>query len=548
MATLGQNLGQMPKFKVYILEHGQSPLSDVTGYMKKKMYLQDGVQAVLRDHFPSSIGREYEVLYFDKDGHEWLVVDNDTDSGDLTGVPSFKARFKSPKKVFSASAFLGDERFKKFQKTELPFEKLHVPQEQALLEIRKVLGSARGGARFMCILPTGVGKTVVMALAPFMLESTKVLYIMPDTTLTAQALGSISECFSDRHPLGRTGEVRAEKHLFVASGSADFSADYIVTNIQALVKGGKKKEAEQPDEAPDAVSSSATDVTAAAKIMLARHKPDLVVIDEGHHFPASSWDLFSAAALQSNQECKFLLLTATPQRGDGMSYGLQGPTFFYRFSRKDAIADKYIKNINSIPVEVSFQKPTCRERYVEREYVKSVITPAVQKLKDLRNSCNGVKLRMLVNARTNEHATKTAKLINEFSDEHKWGLFAKAVTGAQKDDNQSTLAGFKCLEATPGIVLVDIVVQVKMLGEGYDNSLIAVTAAVAPAKTVGTLSQFHGRAVRMPRADLGLQGCPLSKESYMFYPNEKEPRTGQFAVKAVVEEYANGADESVDNL
>jgi superfamily II DNA or RNA helicase len=50
--------------------------------------------------------------------------------------------------------------------------------------------------------------------------------------------------------------------------------------------------------------------------MLQQFKPDMVILDEGHHFPASSWDTVSAAACLVNPDCKFVLLTATPARGD----------------------------------------------------------------------------------------------------------------------------------------------------------------------------------------------------------------------------------------
>ena len=79
-----------------------------------------------------------------------------------------------------------------------------------------------------------------------------------------------------------------------------------------------------------------------------------------------------------------------------------------------------------------------------------------------------------------------------------------------------------------------------MLGEGYDNSLIAISVCIQPPGSVGVLSQFHGRALRLLK-DAKYLNLPQAKVSHLFYPKWDR-------VQKVVEDYKLGKDESTENL
>merc|ERR1712144_13514 len=98
-----------------------------------------------------------------------------------------------------------------------------------------------------------------------------------------------------------------------------------------------------------------------------------------------------------------------------------------------------------------------------------------------------------------------------------------------------------------GHPLVDVVVQCKMLGEGYDNPWIAISVFMHPAKSVSPLSQIHGRAMRMPKHDQVDKRLPGRHQSWLFYPDEEHPRNGREA-HSVVKEYRLGEDESIESL
>jgi len=361
------------------------------------------------------------------------------------------------------------------------------------------------------------------------------------------------------HPIGRVGDVKATVESFDITSHPDVKADLITTNIQALVERGRMV----GDDAD--ADGSATGLKKKAEMLLKSHKPDLVIIDEGHHFPASSWEILSKAALEQNSKCKFLLLTATPQRGDGASYGITkvdtaGEEFYYLYSRKDAIAAKYLKSIAHHPiVDPIFINPTKQSRYEEENYILSMIKPAVTMLLGLRTSCEGAPIRMLITARTNAAAAAIMTIFNKTSRNEGWGLHAAAITltqrGSGRDDSKLTILrkNFECdrgkEDSSTGVPLIDVGIQCKMLGEGYDNPWIAVSVFAHPAKSVSRLSQTHGRAVRVPGPHkINIVTYPRALESHLYYPDEVNARTSEREARKVVEEYLNCKDEDIESL
>jgi len=385
-----------------------------------------------------------------------------------------------------------------------------------------------------------------------MLESTNVLCILPNLTIGDQVNSELSHIYSSQHSVGRTGNMKVRIEKYTSRGlvlNSDALPDVVTTNVQALVDTSRAKAGEAGEEGAKEPSLNRN-----AETFINTLKPDLVIIDEGHHFPASSWELLSESATAANTDCKFLLLTATPQRGDGRQYGLKNVPppnqFFYLYSRKDAIKNKFIKEIHYQPIPASWPERIAKkvERYEDPDYIVQIVDPAVKMLLGLRTSCGGAPLRMLINARTNDSAGNLATILNERSRKEGWGLHFAAITGKTKD-NSTTKINFSCRrgEEKDG-PMVDVAIQNQMLGEGYDNDFISISVFVRPAKSVGILSQTHGRAIRRcsdlnPGGVLNLNGFdyPRANESYLFYPNEDD-------VQEVVDQYKNFADESIASL
>ena len=251
----------------------------------------------------------------------------------------------------------------------------------------------------MVILPTGCGKTHVMGLAPFFLNATAVIIITPDKTINYQVTHHLSDLYKYGSSVAKTIGSPLPTVSTYEAGKNTVVTNVVVANIQALVEGGNGADAE----------NTGTTIKEAFAQFLIDRKFDLCIIDEGHHCPAKSWEAVERRLLGVNPACRTILLTATPLRSDGVRFNLHsGTDYYYLCKRADAVRDGYIKSTQPHPIEVDFQAPATK--YCNESYLAVMLDAAVQKLKDLRASCNNIPVRMLVSARTN----KSARTISEF--------------------------------------------------------------------------------------------------------------------------------------
>ena len=497
---------------------------------------------------------EPEVLYFDQDQQEYMRLDSETKEDDLVIISNrgkklakLKIIYTKAPKTFDEGAFFKDDGSIKSihsRGNEVHFPKLRIPQEESIIEMRRTMRYS-DVSKFLVVMPTGVGKTVVMALAPFALNvSNNVLILTPNVWLREQIARSIKAMYSKRqrgnvraHPIGRIGDVDAEISEYDGRGLT--GSDIIVANVQQFAK--------EKDE-----------LYPKAKDNLSQIKIDLVIADEGHHSAARSWQAVQAEILDKNPGVKFVFVTATPQRTDGLLYGITDKSQIYLCKRRDAQTEKYIKQTKPHGIDLSDElkakaKNTRKEKvklYSNPIYIKHIMEPAVKELLDLRETCQNAPLRMLVFARTNENGENLAAEINKLSEANNWGLHAEDVRGSNRDDTKSVHDRFSCTreqyEGTfkkqyKGKPFVDIVVQVNVFGEGYDNDWIAVTTLVAPKLSLNILAQGHGRALRAPPKVMSDINSPRKWEAHLFYP-----KIGDH--EQIVENYMNGLDEDTSSI
>jgi len=75
---------------------------------------------------------------------------------------------------------------------------------------------AGAGTRFLVVMPTGTGKTVVIALSPFLLSAQKTLIVCPNLEITEQVRREVKRVYSRHHPLGAKLSRAPEVSLFKA--------------------------------------------------------------------------------------------------------------------------------------------------------------------------------------------------------------------------------------------------------------------------------------------------------------------------------------------
>lgn len=178
------------------------------------------------------------------------------------------------------------------------------------------------------VLPTGVGKTAVMTMIPFLVPSTRVLVVTPSRLVRDQAIDEF-----------RTLNVLRQTRSFPEDGSGP----RVVRVDHRLTSAADWRALEDYD-----VVVGTPSVLSPAYDAIADPPPglfDLVIIDEAHHTPAATWD----ALLQSFPDQRSVLMTATPFRRD--KQGLPGEVA-YNYPLAQALEDGVFTPISFIPVQV----------------------------------------------------------------------------------------------------------------------------------------------------------------------------------------------------
>lgn len=168
-----------------------------------------------------------------------------------------------------------------------------------------------------------------------MIDANRVLVITPSKTIHEQTYGELTKMYCEGHDVYHTAEDGPK--IVQVMESANQHADIVVANISDLITKGPK--------------GSSIKVHAKFDDLLSVWQPDVVLVDEGHHCPANSWEAVINAVRTANNKCKLIPLTATPKRGDGRCYGLPDQDALYLFPRAEAVKLSLIKE--TVPVAVT---------------------------------------------------------------------------------------------------------------------------------------------------------------------------------------------------
>ncbi|MBX7223246.1 MAG: DEAD/DEAH box helicase family protein [Blastocatellia bacterium] len=361
--------------------------------------------------------------------------------------------------------------------------RLREPQEEAYLAIRRYF-SRPHKLPAMVEIPTGCGKTGIIAIAPFRVARGRVLVIAPNLTVRDTIVKSLAYLGNSRS----NGELTFYLKCNIFEKAAQLPkvtvldrqrsnlsdcllADVVVTNIQQLGS------------------------------WIDRFSPeffDLIIVDEAHHVPAESWQRVN----QTFPQAKKLYLTATPFRSDGLPI-VAKPIYQYPLSR--AIQNDYVKNVvrvDAVASKLTFtlegqtheftldEIAELREEFWFSRGValseicnRTIVAASVTLLTQQRQS--GVFHQMLAAACSIRHAQQLVELYQTA------GLRATYVAsqGMTREEREARLQAFE--EGR-----FDCVVHVGILGEGYDHPNVSVAAIFRPYRSLSPYAQFVGRTLR----------------------------------------------------
>ena len=359
--------------------------------------------------------------------------------------------------------------------------RLREPQRQAYIALKRHFEDSHEPA--LAQIPVGCGKSGLMAILPFGIAQRRVLLVAPNVTIREglfQAVDSASPaCFWRRAGVTKAtpnGPFAAKIDGPQANLADCRDSHFVVTNVQQLGTERSRWASQFP---PDFF--------------------DMVLIDEGHHNAAKSWQRL----FERFPTAKFVSLTATPFRSDGQE--LTGK-LVYRYPFLRAMSRGYIKKLSAIhvaPQELAFtmydEERECsldevlqlrEETWFSRgialapECNRHIVLASVSACQKLREQSHSRRHQIIAAACSVEHAVEIAALYQRA------GYRTEPIhSGQPKAKRRAVLKAL--LEHR-----IDAIVQVQMLGEGFDHPPLSVAAVFRPYRSLSPYIQFVGRVMR----------------------------------------------------
>lgn len=362
----------------------------------------------------------------------------------------------------------------------------------------------RGEREVGVVLPVGCGKSGCITLAPFAFKSRRSLVVAPNVAIARQLLDDfdptrnggfyIRRGILSGAPLPEPAEIRG-----TTSNVGDLEeADVVVTNIQQLQREGNRWLASLPDDFFD-----------------------LILFDEGHHNVAESWEVLR----QKFKDAAVVNFSATPMRSDGT---LMAGRILYSYPIFRAIERGYVKRLRALvlnprtlryvrrgsdrEVEVTLdevrrlgeQDADFRRSIVtSTESLATIVSASIREMNKLRASTGESRLKIIASALNFEHCRQ---IVEEYRAR---GLRADYVHSREDGDaNERVMQRLANHE-------IDVIVQVRKLGEGFDHPYLAVAAVFSVFSNLSPFVQFVGRIMRVVKQDA--PGAPVNQGVVVFH-------------------------------
>lgn len=383
-----------------------------------------------------------------------------------------------------------------FQETMASIEEnanLRDPQRDAY--VRALAFFQGGGAKALIQLPVGCGKSGLAAILPFGISKGRVLIIAPNLIIKDELFKTLDitnkqKCFWRRMGVLEDRDMKNGPYVCTLDNgnlSVCEKSHIVLTNIHQLATNIDKWLTRFPETFFD-----------------------LIIVDEAHHGAAASWK----RVFEKFPAAKVANLTATPFRSDRQE--LDGELIF-RYPFKSASIKGYIKKLRAsyvAPTELTFTLNGEDRTYSldqvlamkEEEWFSrgvalstpcnvSIVDNSLEKLEQLRQT--GTKHQLIAVACSINHAQKIRSLYKERG-------YEAAIIHSQQEEEEQEAVKRDLFNGT-----LDCIVQVQMLGEGFDHPKLSVAAIFRPFRSLAPYIQFVGRILRVV-----VQNDPTHPDNY----------------------------------
>lgn len=362
---------------------------------------------------------------------------------------------------------------------------LRIPQYEGYEHIEKHYLSS-GDREIGIVLPVGCGKSGLIAITPFALKSKRVLVVAPGIRIKKQLAEDFNPVNPDMFYLKCkviNGDEFPEPAIIegMKTNKTDLDeADVVITNIHQI-QGTENKWLMQ----------------------LPADYFDLIIVDEAHHNVAESW----GSVREHFPDAKIVNLSATPTRADGQ---IMEGEIIYSFPIFKAIENgyvkklkakvlnpsslKYIRNDDGNEVEVSIDEirrlgtedSAFRRSIVSsEETLKTIIDCSLRELQSLRKKTGDNRHKIIASALNYKHCIQITEAYRARDFRAEYIHYKEG-----SPTNQNILDKLERHE-------LDVIVQVKMLGEGFDHPFLSVAAICSIYSNLSPFAQFVGRIMRV---------------------------------------------------
>lgn len=408
--------------------------------------------------------------------------------------------------------------------------KLREPQQEGFHAVSEHFAQDGADREAGLVLPVGCGKSGLITLVPFAVKASRVLVIAPGVRIAEQLYKDFNptnpsmfyqkcEVLTDP-PYPELTEMRGTK----ANRDDLDHADVVVTNIQQIQGTNNTWLNTLPDD-----------------------YFDLILFDEAHHNIAESWD----ALRNKFPQARIINFSATPTRADG---GLMSGRIIYSFPIYRAMGKGYVKRIKAVvlnprtlryvrsedghelTVNLSEVKKLAEEdagfrRSIvsSKETLDTIVDASIRELLKLRKKTEENKLKIIASALNQDHCIQIVQAYRER------GMRADYVH--TKVDGPANKKVFQKLENHE----LDVIVQVRMLGEGFDHPHLSVAAVFSVFGHLSPFAQFVGRIMRVLKQNAARH--PLNTGTVVFHAGSNAAK-----VWSDFQEFSEADQEFFDQL
>ena len=337
------------------------------------------------------------------------------------------------------------------------------------------------------VLPVGCGKSGCITLAPFAFRARRALVVAPSVPIAGQLSRDFDPSNSGMFyqkchvltggPYPEPVEIRG-----TTTNRADLDeAHVVVTNIHQLQGGAANRWLG----------------------VLPADFFDLILFDEGHHSVAASWTLLKAQF----PAARIINFSATPLRADGQ---MMAGRIIYSYPIFRAIQEGYVKRLKAVQLNPRTLRYVRREDDQEievgldevrrlgeedadfrrsivtsTETLNTIVDASIRELERLRAATGDNRLKIIASALNYAHC---GQIVGAYRARN-----LRADYVHSREDGAANQRVMQRLENHD----LDVIVQVRKLGEGFDHPYLSVAAVFSIFSNLSPFVQFVGRIMRV---------------------------------------------------